>query len=105
MLKTISLYTTYYYIFCMLLNDLDRTVLLAMLVFTRGSLDSTVSEDQIIQKFATRKKILVKSSINELIKNGYIIQLPKDNKYKFSKIGLETASQVLHQGAKLWYMK
>lgn len=89
----------------MLLNELDRTVLLAMLVFTKGSLDSAVTEEQLTRKFAIRKKILVKSSIKDLIKNGYIVHLPKDNKYKFSKIGLETASQVLHRGAKLWYMK
>jgi len=89
----------------MLLNELDKTVLLAMLVFTRGSIDAAVTEQQLTKNFATRKKILVKSSINDLIKNGYIIYTPKENKYKFSKMGLETASKVLHQGAKLWYMK
>lgn len=89
----------------MLLNELDRTVLLAMLVFTKGSLDSAVTEEQLTQKFAIRKKTLVKSSIKDLIKNGYLLHSSEDNKYKFSKVGLETASQVLHQGAKLWYMK
>ncbi|MEM5799051.1 MAG: hypothetical protein QXZ43_00050 [Candidatus Aenigmatarchaeota archaeon] len=89
----------------MLLNELDKTVLLAMLVFTKGSLDSTVSEEQLVKKFAMRKKIQVKSSLEDLIKNGYIVYLPNENKYKFSKVGLETASQVLHQGAKLWYMR
>jgi len=89
----------------MLLNELDRTVLLAMLVFTKGSLDSAITEEELIKRFAMRKKPQVKSSLETLIKNGYIVYLPKENKYKFSKIGLETASQVLHQGAKLWYMK
>ena len=89
----------------MLLNELDKTVLLAMLVFTKGSLDSAITEEQLIKKFAIRKKIQVKTSLEELIKNGYIVYLPKENKYKFSKIGLETASQVLYQGAKLLYMR
>ena len=90
---------------CMLLNELDKTVLLAMLVFTKGSLDSTITEEQLVKKFAVRKKIQVKSSLEDLTKNGYIVYFPNENKYKFSKMGLETASQVLHQGAKLWYMK
>ncbi|MBU5689903.1 MAG: hypothetical protein QXM68_01750 [Candidatus Aenigmatarchaeota archaeon] len=89
----------------MLLNELDKTVLLAMLVFTKGSLDSAVAEEQLIKRFAIRKKIQVKSSLEDLARNGYIVYLPNENKYKFSKSGLETASQVLHQGAKLWYMK
>lgn len=89
----------------MLLKELDKTILLAMLIFTKGSLDSAVSEEDLIKRFAVRKKFQVKSSLEELIKHGYIIYLPKENKYKFSKVGLETASQVLHQGAKLWYMR
>ncbi|MCS7135269.1 MAG: hypothetical protein N3E38_03045 [Candidatus Aenigmarchaeota archaeon] len=89
----------------MLLKELDKTILLAMLIFTKGSLDSAVSEEDLIKRFAVRKKFQVKSSLEELIKQGYIIYLPKENKYKFSKTGLETASQVLHQGAKLWYMR
>ncbi|MFH8080984.1 MAG: hypothetical protein QXO84_03870 [Candidatus Aenigmatarchaeota archaeon] len=89
----------------MLLKELDKTILLAMLIFTKGSLDATVSEEDIIKRFAMRKKVQVKTSLEELIKHGYIIYLPKENKYKFSRIGLETASQVLHQGAKLWYMR
>jgi phage pi2 protein 07 len=89
----------------MLLNELDKTVLLAMLVFTKGSLDSAITEEELIKRFAMRKKLQVKSSLKCLMKNGYIVYLPEENKYKFSKMGLETASQVLHQGAKLWYMK
>lgn len=89
----------------MRITELDKTVLLAMLVFTKGSLNTFISEEQLTKRFAVRKRALVRSSINSLVKDKLIIKHPKEKKYKFTKNGLKMASKVLHQGAKLWYMK
>jgi predicted transcriptional regulator len=87
------------------ITELDKTVLLSILVFTKGSLTSFITEQQLTKKFAMRKRILVRSAIKDLVKNKLLIIHSKEKKYKLTKKGLETASKVLHQGAKLWYMK
>lgn len=83
-------------------TELDKTILLAFLVFTKGSLDTYISEKEITSKFAMRKRKLVRISIRKLVREKLLIKHPKENKYKFSKRGLKSASRVLSEGAKMW---
>ncbi len=89
----------------MTLTELDKTILLAALVFTKGSTKVFIAEDKIVMKFPMRKRILVRDSLANLTKNKLLEKHPKEKKYKLTDEGRTSASRILHQGAKLWYMK
>ena len=83
-------------------TELDKTVLLAFLVFTKGSLDTYISQKKITSGFAIRKRKAVRRSIKKLTKEKLLIKHTKENKHKFTKNGLKSTSKVLSEGAKLW---
>lgn len=83
-------------------TELDKTIMLAFLVFTKGSLDTYVSEEAVTSKFAMRKRKLVRISIRKLVKEKVLIRHEVENKYRLSNEGLKLASKVLAGGAKLW---
>ena len=87
------------------LTELEKTVLLAMLVFTKGSLDIYVSEKNLEARFPVRKRKPLRETLGDLVSSKLIIIHPKEKKYKFSKKGKEEGSRVLLRGAKLWDMK
>ncbi len=76
-----------------------------MLVFTKGSTKTYITEDKLVSKFPMRKRVLVRESISDLIKNRLLNKHPKEKKYRLTEEGKTMASQILHKGAKLWYMK
>lgn len=85
-------------------TELEKTMLLMLLVFIKGSFDIYVEEKKITSKFSMRKRKFVRTSLDRLKKEGLLIKHPREKKYKFSKKGLEAASNMLHEGAKLWGM-
>lgn len=87
------------------LTELEKTVLLAILVFAKGSLIVYVSEEQLTSKFPMRKRVLVREGLKDLVKAGLLEKDKKQAKYKLTKEGQQYASKLLHQGAKLWYLK
>ncbi len=87
------------------LTELEKTVLLAILVFAKGSLATYVTEQQLTSKFPIRKKILVKETLKDLVKSKLLEKDKKEPKYKITKEGQQYASKLLHQGVKLWYLK
>ena len=89
----------------MTLTELDKTILLAILVFAKGSIKTFILEDKIVLKFPMRKRILVRESLFDLTKNKLLEKHPKEKKHRLTEEGKISASRILHQGAKLWYMK
>ncbi|MBS3052557.1 MAG: hypothetical protein J4428_04290 [Candidatus Aenigmarchaeota archaeon] len=87
------------------LTELEKTVLLAVLVFAKGSLTTYITEQQLTVKFPIRKKILVREALKDLTKANLLEKDKKQQKYKLTKEGQQHASKLLHQGAKLWYLK
>jgi hypothetical protein len=86
----------------MKLTELEKTIILVFLVFTKGSLDKYLKEGFITSKFTMRQRIVVRRSLVRLVKDGLLIKHPKEASYKFSKKGLKRASDLLHEGVKLW---
>jgi len=86
----------------MRLTELDKTILLAFLVFTKGSLDTYVKSEELESKFSIRKRKLVRISLKRLTERKLLIRHEREDKYKFSKEGLKNASLLLREGAKLW---
>jgi len=88
----------------MKLTELEKTILLVFLVFTKSSLDRYLTEEFITSKFTMRQRKMVRISLKRLRKEGLIIKHPRE-RYKFSKTGLKRASSILHEGAKLWKIR
>ena len=88
----------------MRLTELEKTILLAFLVITKGSIDVYLKEDDITSKFAMRKRKLVRISLERLRKQGFLKKHPRKKEYKFTKNGIKSASVVLSEGARLWGM-
>jgi hypothetical protein len=86
----------------MKLTELEKTIMLVFLVFTKGSLEKYLKEEFITSKFTMRRRIVVRRSLVRLVKDGLLIKHPEEASYKFSKKGLKRASDLLHEGAKLW---
>jgi predicted transcriptional regulator len=86
-------------------TEFDKSILLGMLVLTKGSKEKFVDRKEITSKFARAKRKYIIGSLRKLVREGYIEKNPKEDKYKFTKEGLEEASKLLMEGAKLWYME
>jgi hypothetical protein len=86
----------------MKLTELERTILLAFLVFTKSSVDKYIEEDFIASKFTKRQRSVVKSYLRKMERNKLVEKHPSENSYKLSKTGLKHALKILHEGAKLW---
>lgn len=84
------------------IRELDKTILLAFLVLTKGSLDKYVKEEDITSKFARMKRKMIRYALARLAHAKLLSKHPKENKYKFTQGGLDEARKVLYQGAKLW---
>ncbi len=87
----------------MKLNELEKTIMLVFLVFTKGSIDKPISEDFILSKFVPRQRKMVKRSLRRFVKNDLIVK--KKVNYNLTKQGLKRASKILHEGAKLWKIR
>lgn len=84
------------------IKELDKTILLAFLVLTKGSLDKYMKEEDITSKFARMKRKMIRYALHRLVHAKLLSKHPKENKYKFTREGLNEAKKVLYQGAKLW---
>ncbi len=87
----------------MKLKELEKTIMLVFLVFTKGSIDKPISEDFILSKFVPRQRKMVKRSLRRFVKNDLIVK--KKVNYNLTKQGLKRASKILHEGAKLWKIR
>ena len=86
----------------MRLTELEKTIMLIFLVFTKGSLDKPLSEDFILSKFVPRQRKMVRKALKRLVKNNLLVK--KKVNYNLTKEGLKESSKMLHEGAKLWKM-
>lgn len=85
-------------------TELDKTLLLGMLMLTQGSKEKNVPKGKITEKFARSKRKYVVRGLNRL-KYKKLIKEPKKGEYKFTDKGLKEASKTLTEGAQLWYME
>lgn len=83
-------------------TELEKTILLAFLSFTKGSTRKYLEEKFITSKFTMRKRKYVRISLKKLAKEGILKKHKKEKKYRFTKKGVGEASKILHEGAKLW---
>ncbi|MDI6825700.1 MAG: hypothetical protein QMD36_00690 [Candidatus Aenigmarchaeota archaeon] len=88
----------------MKLTELEKTILLVFLVFTKGSVDKYLQEDFIASKFTKRQRPIVRSYLRRLSRDGLLEKHPTEASYKLVKLGLKHASKILHEGTKLWKM-
>lgn len=86
----------------MTFTELEKTILLVFMVSTKGSTRKYLDQDFVTSKFTMRKRKYVRKSLKKLASEGLLKKHKKEKKYRFTKKGVEEASKILHEGAKLW---
>ncbi len=83
----------------MRLTELEKTIMLVFLIFTKGTIDKYLSEDFLLSKFVPRQRKMVKKSLRRLTKNNLLVK--KEISYSLTKEGLKRASSLLHEGVSI----
>lgn len=83
-------------------TELEKTLLLGMLMLTKGSKEKTIPKKKITERFARSKRKYVSRGLDRLVDKEFLEKT--DGEYKLTKKGLEEASKALTEGAQLWYM-
>ncbi|MEM5852835.1 MAG: hypothetical protein QXS37_02910 [Candidatus Aenigmatarchaeota archaeon] len=79
-----------------ILTELEKTILLSVMILTRGDIKKFFKEDEIILKFPMRQRKTVRRFFKKLVKEGYLVEM--DGKFKMSEEGLKLASKLLYEG-------
>jgi hypothetical protein len=79
------------------ITELEKTILISILVLVKGNTKKTVKEDDIVLKFPMRQRKTVRRFFKRLVKEGYLVKL--DDNFRLSSEGLRTASRLLYEGA------
>jgi hypothetical protein len=80
-------------------TELEKTILISVLVLVRGNTKKFIKEDDIVLNFPMRQRKNVRRFFKKLVKEGYLIKNPKDSGVRLSQNGLKIASSLLHEGA------
>ncbi|MBD3155586.1 MAG: hypothetical protein GF368_02930 [Candidatus Aenigmarchaeota archaeon] len=83
-------------------TELEKTLLLGMLMLTKGSKEKIVPKNKITEKFARSKRKYVSRGLDRLVDKEFLEKV--EGGYKFKDKGLEEGSKALTEGAQLWYM-
>ena len=78
------------------LTELEKTILLSVLILTRGDTTKLFKEEDIVIKFPMRQRKNVRRFFRKLVKDGYILEV--EGKFKLSEEGLKTSSRLLYEG-------
>jgi len=81
------------------ITELEKTILISILVLVRGNTRKFIKEDDIVLKFPMRQRKTVRRFFERLLDDGYVIKNPAGNSFKLSSEGLKLASRSLHEGA------
>lgn len=79
------------------ITELEKTILLSVLILTRGDLKKEIGEDEIVLKFPMRQRKNVRRFLKKLVKDGYLME-SSPRSYKFSEEGFKMASKLLYEG-------
>ncbi|MCS7106273.1 MAG: hypothetical protein NZ942_03085 [Candidatus Aenigmarchaeota archaeon] len=79
------------------ITELEKTILLSVLIVTKGDLKKVIGEDEIVLKFPMRQRKNVRRFLKKLVKEGYLIESPSKN-YRLSGEGFKIASKLLYEG-------
>lgn len=78
------------------ITELEKTILLSVMILVRGDIKKFFKEDDIVLKFPMRQRKTVRRFFKKLVKEGYLVEA--QGKFKLSQKGLEIASKLLHEG-------
>ena len=85
-------------LFMRVLTELEKTILLAFLVLAK---DRYLPEDDLVFRFPTRQRKIVRRYIKKLEKLNLVEKHPKKKSYRLTKDGMKRALRLLHEGARM----
>lgn len=81
------------------ITELEKTILLSILILVKGNTKKSIKEDEIVLKFPMRQRKTVRRFFKRLVDDGYLIKDSAGKNYRLSPKGLKNASNYLHRGA------
>jgi len=81
------------------ITELEKTILISILVLVKGNTKKFVKEDDIVLKFPMRQRKNVRRYFKKLVKDGNLIKSASTNSYRLSPEGIKFASGLLYEGA------
>ena len=78
------------------LTELEKVILLSILILNKGVRDKDIKEDDIVLKFPMRQRKNVRRYIEKLVKKKLLKK--KDGKYRMTEKGYKLAKELLFLG-------
>lgn len=88
---------TYVVFMARVVTELEKTIMLSILILVRGKTKKSVREDDIVLKFPMRQRKTVRRFFKRLVEDEYLIKT--DSNYRLSSKGLKISSSLLYEGA------
>lgn len=85
----------------MVVTEFEKTILLSLFVLAKGSTRKYVSLDSLLSKFPIRQRKLVRSYVEKLAGEKFLIKHKTKESYKIAKNTLKIISSYLVTGPKV----
>lgn len=84
------------------LTELEKSVLLAFLVLSKGKKEKYIKSDLVVFKFPRQQRKAVRKSLERLVTDKLLVKNPKELSYKLTEDGVKRSMKILAEGAILW---
>jgi len=84
------------------LTELEKSVLLAFLVLSKGQKEKYIKGDLVVFKFPRQQRKAVRKSLENLVTDKLLTRNPRDQSYRLTEDGLKRSTRILSEGAILW---
>ena len=82
------------------ITELEKTILLAFLSISKGKA-KPIKEDEVVMKFPAVQRHFARSSIERLVREGFLLRHTRNKSYILSERGLRGARRALVEGARI----
>lgn len=84
------------------LTELEKSILLAFLVLSKGEKEKYIKEDLVVFKFPRQQRKAVRKGFRKLVADKLLVKNPEEQSYRLSDDGLKRSTKILSEGAILW---
>lgn len=79
-------------------TELEKTILLSVLLLSKGKPQKLITQDEIVLKFPMRQRKSIRRYVKKLVEEGYLTKNPHAESYRLSIEGQKLSLNLLHQG-------
>lgn len=88
-----------------IITELEKTIILVLLVLSRGNAKKYLSKKSILTKFTPNQKRLVEKFLRKLARSKYVEKKGSTENYRLTEQGTVFGKRLLVTGVNLWKMR